>query len=911
MILDRLRLLPAITFIATTIAGSATYGQTPLRVATWNVESVGEMGELEYTAALAVLGRINADVIGINEINGAGEVQDMEDLADDAGYPYVFIASSNAFGPDRNAILSKFPFVETVENTSESLSGDIGAFDISRIIIEATVDVPNNSNDLTIVINHWKSGTSNGDEFRRVVDSFRTAQAVADLDTNTDAYILMGDVNEELDNVPQFPSVITSVPGGFPGSYILGSDVSAMLPTPGLDNDPFHFMQADAGTTAADALQLDGLDGTRPSSNRRLDYLMMSQALINEGYQAEVYDSQDEGLGGGLTKYGAPLAASTSEDASDHFMVFADINIPAATANAWINEIHYDNDSTDVNEGVEIAGEAGIDLTDWKVYAHNGSNGARYDTETLTGTIPDFGAGFGTIWFPISGLQNGSPDGLALVDDTGEVVQFLSYEGDFVASNGPASGLMSEDIGVSETTSTPAGQSLQLEGTGTSYNDFTWTAPATHTRDATNNNQVFGTPCITDGDCQDGVFCNGSEVCNAGMCEAGTPPCPADCDEMAGSCAFDDPWINEIHYDNDSTDTDEGVEIAGPAGLDLADFTIYGYNGGNGATYFSESLSGVIPDQDNGFGTVWFAISGLQNGSPDGLALVDGEGNVIEFISYEGVIVANGGPADTQSSTDILVEETTSTPAGLSLQLQGNGTAGKDFTWAAPAAHTRGLVNTNQAFMDGCNTDADCDDGLYCNGIEMCMNGACVAGAAPCGGFECDDDIDACYEAADPFINEIHYDNVSTDKSEIVEIAGTVGTVLDGYTVYAYNGNGGAFYRTYAVEGTIESEGGCMGTLLVKTSGLQNGPDGVALVDTGGNVVEFVSYEGSFQATDGPANGMMSTDIGVSESASTPVGYSLQRTGQGGEAGDFSWHGETPDTPNAVNNGQTFDACIP
>ncbi len=29
-------------------------------------------------------------------------------------------------------------------------------------------------------------------------------------------------------------------------------------------------------------------------------------------------------------------------------------------------------------------------------------------------------------------------------------------------------------------------------------------------------------------------------------------------------------FINEIHYDNSGTDTNEGVEIAGPAGTDLA-----------------------------------------------------------------------------------------------------------------------------------------------------------------------------------------------------------------------------------------------------------------------------------------------------------------------------------------------------
>jgi hypothetical protein len=50
--------------------------------------------------------------------------------------------------------------------------------------------------------------------------------------------------------------------------------------------------------------------------------------------------------------------------------------------------------------------------------------------------------GFGTVFVAISGLQNGAPDGLALVNNLGSVIQFLSYEGFFVTTNGPANGMM-------------------------------------------------------------------------------------------------------------------------------------------------------------------------------------------------------------------------------------------------------------------------------------------------------------------------------------------------------------------------------------------------------------------------------------------------------------------------------------
>ena len=75
----------------------------------------------------------------------------------------------------------------------------------------------------------------------------------------------------------------------------------------------------------------------------------------------------------------------------------------------------------------------------------------------------------------IAGIQNGAPDGLAL-DYDGTLIQFLSYEGSFTASGGAADGESSTDIGVTETSSTSTGKSLQLTGNGTQYLDFTWQA---------------------------------------------------------------------------------------------------------------------------------------------------------------------------------------------------------------------------------------------------------------------------------------------------------------------------------------------------------------------------------------------------------------------------------------------------
>ena len=157
-------------------------------------------------------------------------------------------------------------------------------------------------------------------------------------------------------------------------------------------------------------------------------------------------------------------------------------------------------------------------------------------------------------------------------------------------------------------------------------------------------------------------------------------------------------FINEIHYDNIGKDTGEAIEVAGPAGTDLSGWALALYNGRNGTLYRTKSLSGIIPDQANGFGTISFSFAkSIQNGSPDGIALV-ANGQVVQFLSYEGTFTAVGGPADGMTSTDIRVAESGSTPVEFSLQLKGTGTAPSDFFWSIPTQSSFGAPNADQVF---------------------------------------------------------------------------------------------------------------------------------------------------------------------------------------------------------------------
>jgi uncharacterized protein len=444
----------------------------------------------------------------------------------------------------------------------------------------------------------------------------------------------------------------------------------------------------------------------------------------------------------------------------------------------FINELHYDNIGGDVGEFVEVAGTAGTDLTGWSLVLYNGNGGAPYATINLTGTIDNEGAGFGALSFATPGIQNGAPDGVALIDAAGNVVEFLSYEGSFVAVGGPANGLTSTDIGVSEAGAEVAGLSLQRTGTGSGPANFIFTAPADDSPGSINTGQTFtggvilqpGALSIANAEVPEGnevgggaelVFVVTRADGSDGAVSAdytvtfGTADSADFIGATSGTVSFADGqttatiilivgsdtdieqnetiavtlsnptggatiaegtatgrilnddlpppgpaevFINEIHYDTAGADVGEFIEVAGPAGTDLTGWTLVLYNGNGGAAYGTIALSGVIPNQDDGFGTLAVLTPGLQNGAPDGVALVNAAGQVVQFLSYEGVMTATNGPAAGLTSTDIGVAEV-SAPLGTSLQAGGSGFTANDFAFQPSQNATFGQINSGQDFV--------------------------------------------------------------------------------------------------------------------------------------------------------------------------------------------------------------------
>ncbi|MEO6131464.1 MAG: T9SS type A sorting domain-containing protein, partial [Saprospiraceae bacterium] len=190
-------------------------------------------------------------------------------------------------------------------------------------------------------------------------------------------------------------------------------------------------------------------------------------------------------------------------------------------------------------------------------------------------------------------------------------------------------------------------------------------------------------------------------ACTASTAPGGANGVATGSDNCGGGGALPEVWINEFHYDNTGVDVGEFIEVAGPAGTDLSQYSLYLYNGavGSGTVYTTTPLTGILPNQSNGFGTASFSYptNGIQNGSPDGIALGK-NGVLIQFLSYEGTFVGVGGPANGVLSVDIGVLEI-GEPIGMSLYLTGSGNTYSNFTWTGPLAQTPGLINTGQSFL--------------------------------------------------------------------------------------------------------------------------------------------------------------------------------------------------------------------
>lgn len=301
-----------------------------LRVAGFNVESLGAQGSESFEALASVLARIDADIVCLEEVD-FWDTATLFALANQAGYPDVIQANEPpAIGGDfTNACLSRSSLSMVGSYSGWDLSSDSEANDVGRDILVVRADLSGPGEPpcaVGVVSLHLKSGQEPIDWFRRQVEAERVVQAVA---LYRDAYpddpmVIMGDLNESLDD-PALGSTFTGLPEGLPPSYHMGADIE--LP---LVYQPFDTFEG-LGFSIAPATQEDSSRDQTWNDAVRLDYVLHADAQLQGAlvYNACRDDGTDDPPAGQwLPLAGEPLDCSLSDLASDHFPVMADLVLP-------------------------------------------------------------------------------------------------------------------------------------------------------------------------------------------------------------------------------------------------------------------------------------------------------------------------------------------------------------------------------------------------------------------------------------------------------------------------------------------------------------------------------------------------------------------------------------------------------
>jgi len=217
--------------------------------------------------------------------------------------------------------------------------------------------------------------------------------------------------------------------------------------------------------------------------------------------------------------------------------------------------------------------------------------------------------------------------------------------------------------------------------------------------------------CIVDADCDNGLFCDGAETCNAaGACVSGTAPCdPATetCDEAQDTCV---PIQTGCTSD---AECDDGAFCNGDETCNLAT---------------GECQAGTAPCDPNT--------------------------QTCDDVNDQCVPIQTGCTSDADCDDGAFCngDETCDLATG---ECQA-GTAPCD-------SNTQTCDDVNDQcvpIQTGCTSDAECDNGDFCDGDETCdlATGACVAGTAPC-----DPATETCDEANDLCVAE-------PDKGPVVKV---------------------------------------------------------------------------------------------------------------------------------------------
>jgi hypothetical protein len=201
-----------------------------------------------------------------------------------------------------------------------------------------------------------------------------------------------------------------------------------------------------------------------------------------------------------------------------------------------------------------------------------------------------------------------------------------------------------------------------------------------------------GVPCVADdsaaGEIKVTIGANGDVTLTCEAAPDGLPPPPP---PPGGNAKL---VINEVDYDQVGADGNGFVEIhnTGGAAADLSNVDLVAVNGGDGSEYDRVALTGSLTAD----GYLAVAIE-LQNGAPDGLALLEGTA-LVDALSYEGAITAATIGGQTYNLVEgtalaATVEDSNTVAGSLIRNPNGKDTNDAASDWAFTTTVTREAAN--------------------------------------------------------------------------------------------------------------------------------------------------------------------------------------------------------------------------